>query len=251
MDEPDSLESLRWELQENWYTRWNWLKGMMGPRRHFFRACQLEVQSGVWSKEAQWWLEWMKDPQNLTIIRDEELQDHYGRIALLHLLSTQIAIKHSAWTSATLLPEALNDLTQLAAPPDQPLGFLQDLTQALLPSGAVRPAKTSCTLPVLLVEEAREEERGVVLSLTLERLDEGNGALYPHPDLAFLFRERSFRQSEKNAREAVAYMGLWPLESKEDVRWSLNRWPGGDFLKGPSVGAAFALGLAQLMAKSA
>ncbi len=125
-------------------------------------------------------------------------------------------------------------------------GFCKDLMLTLsdLP---LRHQERDLTLTVLLVDTARNE--GAVASLTLALLPHGAGEFYPQPELAFL-RDATFQESEVNACRAVKTLGLWP--PAHDVRWSLQRRDGKPVttLSGPSLGAAFALGLGKLFGNS-
>ena len=127
---------------------------------------------------------------------------------------------------------------------DMPLGFCTDLTLALA-GQPLRQAEQNISLSVLLVDTARNE--GVGATLLLELISGGRGECYATPELAFL-RDTDARQAEDNARACVARTGLW--QTAWDVRWQLHRNDGKPLvtLSGPSLGAAFALGLANLCA---
>jgi hypothetical protein len=124
-------------------------------------------------------------------------------------------------------------------------GFCKDLLLTLsdLP---LRRQERDLSLTVLLVDTARNE--GAVASLTLALIPNGAGALYPLPELTFL-RDTTFQEAEVNACTTIKAMGLWPPTS--DVRWSLQRRDSKPVanLSGPSLGAAFALGLSKLYGK--
>jgi hypothetical protein len=138
----------------------------------------------------------------------------------------------------------LRDAIATEMPSNVPFGFCQDLTQVLL-GESPRPAEQSVSLPVLLVDTARNE--GIVAMLTLELVSGGRGEFYPIPALAFL-RDSDFRQAEENARACVAGIAL--QQNHHDVRWRLQRRDGKAIvnLSGPSLGAAFALGIGKLFA---
>ena len=122
-------------------------------------------------------------------------------------------------------------------------GFCRDLTLALV-GKPLRKAERNLSLDVLLVDTARNE--GVGASLLLELISSGQGECYAVPELAFL-RDKDARRAEDNARACVEGIGLWRTEW--DVRWQLHRRDGKPLvtLSGPSLGAAFALGLAKLL----
>jgi hypothetical protein len=122
-------------------------------------------------------------------------------------------------------------------------GFCRDLV-LLLSDASLRQAERTTTMTVLLVDTARNE--GVTAVLTLELMSDGSGALYPAPELAFL-RDADFQQAEANAGAAISAAGLWTPDT--DVRWRLQRRDGKPLtsLSGPSLGAAFALGVSKLL----
>jgi len=123
-------------------------------------------------------------------------------------------------------------------------GFCRDLIRVLA-DVPLRPAKRSLSFTTLLVDVARNE--GVTAVLTLELIPDGGGDFYPTPELAFL-RDADFQQAETNARAAVHTVTQWP--SSYDVRWLLQRRDGKPLtnLSGPSLGAAFSLGISALLA---
>jgi hypothetical protein len=123
-------------------------------------------------------------------------------------------------------------------------GFCKDLTLAF--SGLpLRQPERDVSLTVLLVDTARNE--GTVAVLTLALLSDGVGELYPAPELSFL-RDATFQQAEENARSTLQTTRLW--SPVYDIRWSLTRRDGKPVtnLSGPSMGAAFALGMGKLCA---
>ncbi len=126
-----------------------------------------------------------------------------------------------------------------------PSGLCRDLSLALT-GQPLRQAERDLSMTVLLVDTARNE--GVVATLTLELLPSGSGEFYPAPELAFL-RDEDFRQAEDNARAALAQTGF--ADHHHDVRWRLQRRDNKPLtsLSGPSLGAAFALGIGKLCAE--
>jgi len=168
-----------------------------------------------------------------------------------HLLCT-LAVLQGEWTSGTV-PSGkamfAKELSAIAEATDVPLSFFYNLMQELLPEEVktrqLHPARPTLSLTTLLVREGREE--GVVATLTLELLPNGTGTLYPSPDLAFVRRDPSFRDAEKNARTYVESLGLWRKD--RDVCWRLERRDRQSILAlgGPSLGLAFATGMAKLL----
>jgi len=135
-------------------------------------------------------------------------------------------------------------------------GLLRDLTQELL-LGEPRRAERSESLTGLLIAPVDDrgrsqagDKKGVVATLTLEAIPDGTGLLYPTPALAFVGRDGLFREAEQNAATALQQTyQLW--HATWDVRWSLHRQDGIPLLhrlEGNSLGGAFGLGLATLLA---
>ncbi|NOT52997.1 MAG: hypothetical protein HOP18_00185, partial [Deltaproteobacteria bacterium] len=126
-----------------------------------------------------------------------------------------------------------------------PPGFCRDLSLALM-GQPLRQAERALSMTVLLVDTARNE--GVVATLTLELLPSGSGEFYPAPELAFL-RDDDFRQAEDNAHAVLAPTSF--TDQHHDVRWRLQRRDNKPLtsLFGPSLGAAFALGIGKLCAE--
>lgn len=121
-------------------------------------------------------------------------------------------------------------------------GFCHDLILALS-NAPLRQGEQTTALTVLLVDTARND--GVVATLTLELLPNGSSTLYPTPELVFL-RDADFQQAETQASAATHASGIW--STRHDVRWQLHRRDGRPLttLSGPSMGAAFALGISKL-----
>jgi hypothetical protein len=155
----------------------------------------------------------------------------------------QFSGPHAAQTVYTHLACSLaaceaNAPTLVLTPP----GFCRDLSLTLL-GQPLRQAERDISMTVLLVDMARNE--GVVATLTLELLPSGSGELYPTPALAFL-RDDDFRQAEDNARAYLEQTSF--VDIHKDIRWRLQRRDNRPLtsLSGPSLGAAFALGIGKL-----
>jgi hypothetical protein len=214
----------------------------------FVNACRNEVAQGRWSEAARRWKDLLDHPDSLSFIPDSYEQAHNRFIARLYLEYTHTAI---SW-GLVREPERPVDLLRALAghpglPPSQVIDLLDHLCRKPL-----RQATANVMLPVLVLEHPGEPGalggRGVVLKLCLDRLAPGDGALYPHPGIAFIFLDAAFVKAMENARQTVARLGLWPVD--HDVRWAVSRSDGHRLLalSGPSAGAAFALGIAKLFA---
>ena len=204
-------------------------------RSGWFRACRDAVQQKDRTSLANW-----LDPSDAT------KQDI---IAFSGPQAAQTVRAHVWCGLNALASRPLEHNEPVGEPPqDRPTevapGLLRDLIQQL--SGApARPAEQEVSLNTLLVDTARNE--GMLTSLTLGLIPDGSGDLYPSPAFAFL-RDASFCQAENDAREWLVHSGLVP--KGQDIRWHLRRHDGKPFgqLSGPSMGAAFALGMAKLLA---
>jgi hypothetical protein len=123
-----------------------------------------------------------------------------------------------------------------------PVGFWRDLAADLL-GEHTRTAVQQVSLNILLVDTMRNE--GVLATLILELVSEGFGGFYPAPELVFL-RDADFQQAEQRARAYLTSVSIEPADC--DIRWRLRRHDKKPIvnLSGPSLGAAFALGMAKL-----
>ncbi len=197
-------------------------------------ACRVAVQ-----QDEQSTLETWLDPNDLT---KQDIVQFVGResaqLVHMHLLCGLAACKVREGAARELPRSQLEVLI-----PKTSRGFCRDLTLALA-GEPLRKAERHLSLDVLLVDTARNE--GVGASLLVELISNGWGEFYAIPELAFL-RDKEARQAEENARACVEGIGLWQTEW--DVRWQLHRRDGKPLvtLSGPSLGAAFTLGLAKLL----
>lgn len=201
-------------------------------RGGWFRACL----NGVRGKDIEGlrgWLDASAPPfQEIIHFNGEEA----ARLVQSYLRCGVAALQPSS------TKEELNAALQPAATSLTPLGFCRDLVNIFLEQPP-RPAVQTLSSTVLLVDTARND--GVVATLTLELVSEGNRDLYSIPELAFL-RLADFHEAENNARACVIDSQLW--RHAHDVRWRLQRLDGKPLanLSGPSLGAAFALGIGKL-----
>ena len=93
-------------------------------------------------------------------------------------------------------------------------------------------------------------DRGIMFSLTLERVSHGEGVLYPAARMALMRRWDRWLEAENAVRQWAAREGFWPQSAKFDVRWDLrseDRKPLPLVLDGGSIGGAFGCGLSQLL----
>lgn len=94
--------------------------------------------------------------------------------------------------------------------------------------------------------------QGITATLILELLPSGRGIFYPDPaSMSFVSCEDAdFQQSIANALAHIHQRGLRMQDRQVDVRWKLKRQDGKPLprIEGGSLGGAFALGLAKLLA---
>lgn len=220
-----------------------------------FKAALLAPDHRGWFHACRTWVQGGLSPDEFTEIQHllDSLNEYHRSIAQAHLDCARLLLNRQ-WTS-TSAPVLTEDLCKIAEKTGLALGFLRDMVQELLPEefggGQPRqPVRDPLSLTALLVDEA--QVKGVIANLTLELMPDGTGALYPAPALAFVTRDKDFRQAEDNARQYVRREGLW--QEEWDVRWRLKRRDGkplSPWLTGNSAGLAFALGLAKLLIEGA
>ena len=121
-----------------------------------------------------------------------------------------------------------------------------------LVGGELRPiAGLPVSLPVLVTQDRAgfaSTNAGIVCWLTVELIPHGTGDLYPHPALTFVEFDPAFEGQLQRIRAAIAKVGAWPKH--HDIRWVLGRRDEESmplFLRGPSAGVAFCLGLLKLL----
>ena len=205
-------------------------------RGGWFRACQDAVQKDDQTSLASW-LD-PGDPAKQHII---EFNGQQAALTVrVHLLCGLTASQNRIRERDKPIIEVPQDI-----PYEVPYGFCCDLTQELL-GVPPRATEREVSLNTLLVDTARNE--GMLTTLTLGLVPDGNGDLYPTPAFAFI-RDATFCQAENDAREWLKHTSLTPKE--RDIRWQLQRHDGKPFvqLTGPSMGAAFGLGMAKLLAR--
>jgi len=206
-------------------------------RGGWFRACRDAAQRGDRATLEVWLDESDSTKQDIVQFHGAEA----AQMVRAHLLCS-----FAACLAREVVPlELMKSTWEAAASQPDAIGFCRDLTQELLGEPLRKPER-DLSLTVLLVDTARNE--GIVATLTLELVPEGSGGFYPVPELAF-GRDPDFRRAEAEARACIEGINLW--RKAQDVRWRLQRRDGKPIanLSGPSLGAAFALGIAQLFAE--
>ena len=137
---------------------------------------------------------------------------------------------------------------QIAQETDLPLVFFRDLLDTFLLENTRHNHDSQSASPVSLTAllVGTTQRQGIVATLSLEQRSDGSGLCYPAPNLAFVRRDPTFREAERDACTYVKDAGLWKPD--QDVRWRVERRDGQPIttLTGSSMGFAFALGLAKL-----
>ena len=240
------------------------------------RACQQAVSRAVSQQGAQtshdrairWVADLLHDfpPPAALVDHSDGVETEAFRSHMIqaHLLCTHIALhlqheeREANAGDTNVVSDAVFDAQvcervshhcgQIAQETDLPLAFFRDLLYSLLPESKdphrLPLSATAVSLTALLV--SKTQRQGIVATLSLEPRSGGNGLCYPTPDLAFVRRDRTFREAEHNACTYVKDAGLWKAD--HDVRWRVKRCDGQPIttLTGSSMGFAFALGLAKL-----
>ncbi|MGE4093645.1 MAG: SUMF1/EgtB/PvdO family nonheme iron enzyme [Candidatus Binatia bacterium] len=229
--------------------------------RVFFHACREAVAAIDKETLESWLAEDCDTKKNILRFGGEKL----FQVFHAHLLCAKEVVDHANFLSGETLLERLRPIVEET---QQPLPLLQDLTWELFPAqyrpqelqGKPRSVARQLLIAVLLIEQRRrasnEEGKGVVATLTLslstpppeEAQANRRGVLYPSTELALVSRNDEFSEAEHAAGEYLESMGLWTTGL--DVHWQLERRDGKPInsLTGPSMGAAFALGMARLLA---
>lgn len=236
LDSADSLET--------------WWKNLVDPNaRRLSRACRHAVAEGEWDEDGAGLREWLLKedtvPQQRLGVEWKDSSEQQRRMALLHLLATEILVQHRTWTSSTLPPDAVPLLMQAADSLGIPRGLSLDIALELL-AQPTRPASASCSAGLLAVPA--KGKTGEVMELTVRRLPDGNRSLYPCPAMTLVPRDQFFEQGLENACTYVRSLDIWPAES--DISWDLvladtHRRPLA--LSGNSGSAAFALAIAKVL----
>lgn len=222
-------------------------------QRVWFQACRTAVQQGDPASLEAWLLSKDKDILGLLGTFDPRHLD----MMKLHLRCARHLLAHSCMIDSPLEESAHTFGQEI----NVPHGFLQDLLHELR-FGNVRPAKAQQTIALPLVEVSSQQEKGVMVELVLELLEDGSGEVYPTPAFAFVDRTarqseqgKTFREAEDEAQAAVFnIMHTWAAAPKRSVRWSLQRHEKLVHtlrLLGPSAGLAFSMGLLTLFARQA
>lgn len=176
---------------------------------------------------------------------------HYAQAARASLLCTQLLI-HAIRTDETApVPDHAIEALRAQMPTlGWPLPQWRDVMDYLHSNGPRTPVVSSVHLPVTLVTSSLQRKpQGIVANLRLDLRPLGSGTLYPTILMVFAQRDGDFQSAEATAYAYLRAQTTWPAHY--DVCWQLtrrvNESPLLD-LKGGSLGAALALGLAKLFA---
>ncbi|HED19285.1 MAG TPA: hypothetical protein ENI74_07275, partial [Gammaproteobacteria bacterium] len=203
------------------------------PEGSWFRACQEAVAACHEQPDAcqAAFQHWLSHDTTGSAVRycdyDYPLKSQSAILrAFFHL--GLLACKHGA----TIPDQEVSALTETVG---ISTGLLSDIG-CYLCKQSLRKAEHSVELTALLVNH---DDDGVPARLTLELVGDGAGKIYPVPELS-LCRDKTFVASENTVAELFSRQ-----LNGSDIRWSLQRLDGKPLghLTGPSMGAAFALGL--------
>lgn len=163
----------------------------------------------------------------------------------LHFVAAQFVNQNWNWVNGTI-----SGSPQLPANLRGPKGLLNDLIHEF-GSGKMRPPVHKQSITGVLIDEGQYSQPGVVVMITLEAINGGNGSFYPTPAFALLDLYPEFQDGLENSLRMVRdTLGIW--RDGYDVRWRIDRTDGRELsstLKGGSAGAAFAFALAKLFAQ--
>jgi hypothetical protein len=249
-EEPDSYEAALWRLAI-------WHEMVAPERTGFLKACRNAVSD---SHHESILSEWLGEKSPLSEIVEHDLLP-------LFRLCLECTKKLGRWTWLSDEPDetAFDDFVARSVEycsnqkprmlRNLPKNFWVDLRDQLLhPQGTMRQGIIKESLGILLISR---EGQGKMATLVFEAIDTTNekGCLYPSPNVALVWRDKGFLESEEHAEIAVAKMlrpdGLKPRPY--DVRWSLQpRLPDSlpTAIKGPSASAAQGLLLAKVAART-
>jgi len=221
------------------------LRGFPPP---FQRACRASLQD---PEEAVDPGDWEPLLARLDLLDEGEgtergrRREEAERILRLHLEVTALLQRRGRGTTAEVPPELEGPLREAAARWGFPRAFVRDLARFL--SGMEDlPAEARARQRVVLIDRSRPSPQARLAVLVLERVEDEEEALYPHPRQAFLGEDGAFREAREAARAYVREReGVWARG--RGVRWALEGLPEGiRQLEGPSLGASFAAALLSL-----
>mgnify|MGYP001773871191 CR=1 FL=1 len=218
-----------------------WESLLTGCPAPFQQACRASLQPDAPDPG-----DWEPLLQHFCLLENEERESALLPMVRLHLELTGLLRRQGRWTTSEIPPELDPALKELAGRYHQPLGFVRDLARFLSGADSL-PAEASTRLRVALIEGTDpEHSEARIVPLLLERVEDPEERLYPHPRMAFLTEDPAFREAREAACAYLRAQNLWmPGRS---VRWALEELPRGiRQLRGPSMGAAFAAGMRHLL----
>lgn len=164
----------------------------------------------------------------------------------LHFLAGQFVNQNWNWVKG-----AVTGSCELPANVSGPRGLFLDLIFEF-ESGKVRPPFRTQSITGVLIDEADALQAGVMVAITLEAIQDGDGSFYPAPEFSLLSLDPAFRNGLENSLRMVRdTLGIW--RDGYDVRWRIDRRDGKDLsstLKGGSAGGAFALALSKVFTEA-
>lgn len=202
------------------------LKSLIAPEsRRWFEACRDSVHAP-------------RERENVELdMLLGELDPIMARVARLHL-----ACAVAARGCESAVPLDPSQCAQLANQFAVNFGLVRDL-YAEMAGHPTTDLPPTVELPLSLVKKTRKgKEKGVIATLTLSLIKGGRGEFYRLPALAFVGCDELFDGAQE---EAIRLLNALQLHAESyDFRWHLTRRNNNPlplFLRGNSVGAAFAL----------
>jgi energy-coupling factor transporter ATP-binding protein EcfA2 len=221
--------SKKWAACQSVVERERLWRHLMRPDGQWLSACKEAAQPSYDSTTA---LQMLADTQPDSLLA-------FNRVSLANaaepgpdtILKIALGLQETGLSETTI--KNLADSTGI------PTGFASDIALHLT-SSRPRPGRQDIKITCLLIDP---DDNSVSVSLKLELVTNGSGAIYPVPELA-LCRDQAFM-----AQETLALAAISSLPADCDIRWSVTRLDGEEIasLSGPSMGAAFALGIKALV----
>ena len=228
-------------------------------RRHYWRNHLLAPHTLYWVEALR---QTMLSGDKQTIIRYIDDASIFDEVELINpelprFLKAQLQCALSWLEQGNGMSSTLSDtvLKEIAEDQILSIGQVKELSIQLAPrladsnnDGCKNQGNPSISLPVLLFNPSGTPlDRCILAELKLERVP-GLGDCYPVAEsMLTLLVDDDFRQSIVNARQWLKHLDT--LATQYDVRWRLRRYDNELLLSisGPSLGGAFALGLACLL----
>ncbi|MEQ1843847.1 MAG: hypothetical protein ABL994_25870, partial [Verrucomicrobiales bacterium] len=155
-------------------------------------------------------------------------------------------LKCAEIVSKTSLHEELSEQLKAIKAENEPLRLFEELASRM--RSDTPPGDPNCVnriqVPIVLVAAGQ----GISGTLRLDLMREGNGKIYPAPEMYLVPLDDDFRNSLKLAECFLMNRGVW--DNVYDIRWKVEVGFPISALQGGSLGAALAVAIGRLMADS-